>query len=149
MPRSLTPLLAAACLLALTCASPALAAEGAPAEPAKDELRFTQTATRGTLTPPSDAATGATSSRCATSTSTRCGSQTVPTATPAVSEPATSRALGSSLGLTPFRRMPRSVSMDASGRRDTDIVELSHPRYDAKARTMRYVAQTVPRTPAP
>ena len=39
--------------------------------------------------------------------------------------------------------------MDASGRRDTDIVELSHPRYDAKARTMRYVAQTVPRTTGP
>jgi hypothetical protein len=52
MPRSLAPLLVAALwLVTLTSAAPALATDGVPAAAPQDELLFTQSAARATLTP--------------------------------------------------------------------------------------------------
>jgi hypothetical protein len=49
-----------------------------------------------------------------------------------------------SFGFSSDRPNAALSAIDASGRRDTDIVELTHPRYGAKRDTMRYLARNVP-----
>ena len=151
MTRSLAPLLTAAlCLLALTCAAPALAAaDGVPVAPQQDELLFTQTAARGTLTP----------------TKCRCDGRYILTLrnvdkhTVWFSDRPNRHA--GHIGTRAFTRAWKGFgfdsvapdaalsAIDASGSRDTDIVELTHPTYDAKRRTMRYVVRNVPFTSGP
>ena len=150
MPRLLISLLVAAvCLLALTFAAPAVAADGVPAAAQPDELLFTQTAARGTLEP----------------TKCKCDGRYILTLRNVEKHTVwfsdrPNRHAGH-LGTRAFTRAWSSFgfdsvapdaalsAIDASGRRDTDIVELTHPTYDAKRRTMRYVVRNVPFTSGP
>ena len=150
MPRFRTPLLAAVvCLLALTFAAPALAADDAAAAPQKDALLFTQTAARGTLVP----------------TKCNCDGRYILTLRGVAKHTVwfsdrpnrhaghlSTRNFARTWRSYGFRADPPNAALsaiDAFGKRRTDVVELTHPRYNAKRHTMRYRARTVPFTTGP
>jgi hypothetical protein len=150
MPRSLTPLLAAAvCLLALTFASPALATSGVAAAAQQDELLFTQSSLRGSLTP----------------TKCKCDGRYILTLRGVAKHTVwfsdrpnrhaghlSTRNFARTWRSYGFRADPPNAALtaiDASGQRRTDVVELTHPRYNAKRHTMRYRARTLPFTTGP
>lgn len=150
MPRSLAPLLAASlCLLALTFASPARAAGAAAAAPAKDELLFTQSAPRATLEP----------------TKCRCDGRYILTLRGVAKHTVwfsdrpnrhaghlNTRTFARGWAAYGFASDPPDAALsalDSSGRQRSDVIELTHPRYDAKRRSIRYRARTVPHSTGP